>query len=69
VVLFNFVDELTYRARSNLGRRAFEQMKKGVIVAGRLVRAPCFAGSELRRGRRSEGIDSVIEERRLAAPM
>jgi hypothetical protein len=39
LVLFNFLDELTYRARSNLGRRAFKPLKKGMIVAGRLVRA------------------------------
>jgi hypothetical protein len=37
VVLFNFVDELTYRAQSNLGPRAFRQLKKGMIVVGRLV--------------------------------
>jgi hypothetical protein len=36
-VLFNFVDELTYRAPSNLGPRAFRQLKKGMIVVGRLV--------------------------------
>lgn len=36
-VLFNFVDELTYRARSNLGSRALKQLKKGMIVIGRLV--------------------------------
>jgi hypothetical protein len=39
LVLFNFLDELTYRARSNLGRRAFKPLKKGMIVVGRLVRA------------------------------
>jgi hypothetical protein len=39
LVLFNFVDELTYRARSNLGRRAFTPLKKGMILVGRLVRA------------------------------
>jgi hypothetical protein len=39
LVMFNFVDELTYRARSNLGRRAFKPLKKGMIVVGRLVRA------------------------------
>ncbi|MQA95045.1 MAG: hypothetical protein GEV11_10495 [Streptosporangiales bacterium] len=39
VVLFNFVDELTYRTRSNLGRRAFTSLKKRVIIVGRLVRA------------------------------
>jgi len=36
-VLFNFVDELTYRAQSNLGPRAFRQLKKGMIIVGRLV--------------------------------
>jgi hypothetical protein len=36
-VLFNFVDELTYRAVSNLGPRAFRQLKKGMIIIGRLV--------------------------------
>ena len=39
LVLFNVLDELTYRARSNLGRRAFKPLKKGMIVVGRLVRA------------------------------
>jgi hypothetical protein len=39
LVLFNFLDELSYRARSNLGRRAFKPLKKGMIVVGRLVRA------------------------------
>jgi hypothetical protein len=38
LVLFNLVDELTYRARSNMGRPAFRPMKKGMIVVGRLVR-------------------------------
>jgi hypothetical protein len=37
VILFNVVDELTYRAQSNLGPRAFRQMKNGMIVVGRLV--------------------------------
>jgi hypothetical protein len=37
LVLFNFLDELTYRARSNLGRRAFKPLKKGMILVGRLV--------------------------------
>jgi len=37
VVLFNYLDELTYRARSNLGRGAFRQLGKGMIVIGRLV--------------------------------
>lgn len=39
IVLVNFLDELTYRARSNLGRRPFEPLKKGMILVGRLVRA------------------------------
>jgi hypothetical protein len=39
LVLVSFLDELTYRARSNLGRRVFEPLKKGMIVVGRLVRA------------------------------
>jgi hypothetical protein len=39
LVLFNFLDELTYRTRSNLGRRAFKPLKKGMILVGRLVRA------------------------------
>src|SRR5215831_5065068 len=37
VILFNVVDELTYRAQSNLGPRAFRQLKNGLIVVGRLV--------------------------------
>ena len=37
VILFNFVDELTYRAQSNLGPRAFRQLRKGMIIVGRLV--------------------------------
>ena len=37
LVLFNLVDELTYRAQSNLGPQAFRQLKKGMIVIGRLV--------------------------------
>jgi hypothetical protein len=39
LVLFNFLDELTYRTRSNLGRRTFKPLKKGMILVGRLVRA------------------------------
>ena len=39
LVLVNFLDELTYRARSNLGRTAFKPLKKGMILVGRLVRA------------------------------
>jgi hypothetical protein len=38
LVLVNLLDELTYRARSNLGRQAFKPLKKGMILAGRLVR-------------------------------
>jgi hypothetical protein len=38
LLLFNFLDELTYRTRSNLGRRALKPMKKGMLVIGRLVR-------------------------------
>jgi hypothetical protein len=37
VMLFNVVDELTYRAQSNLGPRAFRPLKKSMIVVGRLV--------------------------------
>ena len=37
LVLFSFLDELTYRARSNMGRRAFKPLKKGMIIVGRLV--------------------------------
>jgi len=36
-VLFNLVDELTYRAVSNMGPRAFRQLKKGMMILGRLV--------------------------------
>jgi hypothetical protein len=39
VLLFNFLDELTYRTRSNLGRRAFKPLHKGMLLIGRLVRA------------------------------
>ena len=39
VLLFNFLDELTYRARSNLGRRAFKPLHKGMLLIGRLVPA------------------------------
>jgi hypothetical protein len=39
VLLFNFLDELTYRARSNLGRRAFKPLHKGMFLIGRLVPA------------------------------
>jgi hypothetical protein len=37
LTLFNLLDELTYRARSNLGRDAFGPLKKGSFVLGRLV--------------------------------
>lgn len=37
VVLFNLVDELTYRARSNMGRRAFRTVRKGMFLVCRLV--------------------------------
>ncbi len=39
VLLFNFLDELTYRTRSNLGRRALRPLRKGMLVIGRLVPA------------------------------
>ena len=39
VMVFNFVDELTYQARSNLGRTAFTALEKSMIVVARLVRA------------------------------
>jgi len=39
LVLVNLLDELTYRARSNVGRKAFKPLKKGMILVGRLVRA------------------------------
>jgi len=39
LILFNLLDELTYRTRSNLGGRAFRPLKKGMILVGRLVRA------------------------------
>jgi hypothetical protein len=38
LVLVNFLDELTYRARSNLGPRAFRPLKKGMLLVARLVR-------------------------------
>ena len=37
LLLFNLVDELPYRARSNMGGRAFRPLKKGMVVIGRLV--------------------------------
>ena len=39
LVLVNVLDELTYRARSNMGRTALKPLKKGMILVGRLVRA------------------------------
>jgi hypothetical protein len=36
-LLVNLLDELTYRALSNMGGRAFRPLKKGMIVVGRLV--------------------------------
>ncbi len=36
-VLLNLVDELSYRAQSNLGPQAFRKLKKGMIIIGRLV--------------------------------
>jgi hypothetical protein len=39
LVLLNLIDELTYRTRSNLGRKAFKPIKKGMILIGRVVRA------------------------------
>jgi hypothetical protein len=39
LLLFNFLDELTYRARSNLGGQAFEPIQKDMIIITRLVRA------------------------------
>lgn len=37
VVLFNHIDELTYRARSNMGRKAFASVEPGMFVVVRLV--------------------------------
>jgi hypothetical protein len=39
VVLYGFLDELTYRTRSNLGPDVFTPLEKGMIAVGRLVRA------------------------------
>ncbi len=39
VLLFSFLDELTYRTRSNLGGQVFKPLKKGMLFVGRLVRA------------------------------
>ncbi len=37
VVLHNLVDDLIYRAHSNMGRRAFTPLRKGMFVVGRIV--------------------------------
>lgn len=37
VILFNLVDELTYRARSNMGKSAFRPVRKGMFLICRLV--------------------------------
>ncbi|MFI7128792.1 hypothetical protein ACIBQ1_24025 [Nonomuraea sp. NPDC050153] len=37
VILVNLVDELTYRARSNMGKSAFRPVKKGMFLICRLV--------------------------------
>ncbi|MGP4103657.1 hypothetical protein [Nonomuraea sp. KM90] len=37
VILFNLVDELTYRARSNMGESAFRTVGKGMFLICRLV--------------------------------
>lgn len=37
VMLFNLMDELTYRVKSNMGARAFRRLKKGMFVIGRIV--------------------------------
>ncbi|MFF0869878.1 hypothetical protein ACFYUV_49545 [Nonomuraea sp. NPDC003560] len=37
VILFNLIDELTYRARSNMGKSAFRPAKKGMFLICRLV--------------------------------
>ncbi|MEU1723367.1 hypothetical protein [Nonomuraea sp. NPDC005692] len=37
VVLFNLVDELTYRARSNMGKSAFRPIERGMFLICRLV--------------------------------
>lgn len=37
ISLFNLVDELTYRTRSNLGKAAFRSLKKGMFLIGRVV--------------------------------
>lgn len=37
VVLHNLLDDLIYRAYSNMGRRAFATLRKGMFVIGRIV--------------------------------
>lgn len=37
VELFNLIDELTYRTRSNLGEGAFEPLSPGMFVVGRVI--------------------------------
>ena len=37
LILFNVIDELTYRTRSNMGKTVFRPIKKGMFVVGRLV--------------------------------
>lgn len=37
VVLHNLVDDLVYRVHSNMGGRAFTQLRKGMFVIGRIV--------------------------------
>jgi hypothetical protein len=34
LLLVNFLDELTYRIRSNLGCRPFKPLKEGLILVG-----------------------------------
>ena len=63
VLLFNFLDELTYRARSNLGRRAFRPLKKGMLLIGRLVPA----GEDLARLRQPAAYPSSARDQMLAA--
>jgi hypothetical protein len=38
LILVNLLDELTYRVRSNLGRKALRPFKKGMFFVGRIVR-------------------------------
>ena len=37
VVLHNLIDDLVYLVHSNLGRRAFTPLRKGMFVIGRIV--------------------------------